>query len=129
VAGRGFRPLGGRGRAVGRLRRVVGLAEARFVAHFTPATEIGRRLGRPFWGHGYATEAAAAVVAFGFARLGLAEIVAFTAVATLRSHPVMERLGRTRDPAGDFDHPLVADPSLRRHVLDRLRRPPPRGAA
>ena len=35
----------------------------------------------------------------------------------------------TRDPAGDFDHPLVADPSLRRHVLYRLRRPAPAGAA
>jgi ribosomal-protein-alanine N-acetyltransferase len=107
----------------------VGLAEARFVARFTPATEIGWRLGRPFWGHGYATEAPAAVVAFGFAELGIAEIVAFTAVANLGSHRVIERLGMTPDPAGDFDHPLVADPSLRRHVLYRLRRPPPRGAA
>jgi ribosomal-protein-alanine N-acetyltransferase len=107
----------------------VGLAEVGFEAHFTPATEIDWRLGRPYWGRGYATEAAAAVAAFGFAELGLAEIVAFTAVADLRSRRVMERLGMTRDPAGDFDHPLVADPSLRRHVLYRLRRPAPAGAA
>jgi hypothetical protein len=30
----------------------VGLAEARFEAHFTPATEIGWRLGRRHWGPG-----------------------------------------------------------------------------
>jgi hypothetical protein len=35
----------------------------------------------------------------------------------------------TRDPAGDFDHPLVADPPLRRHVLDRLRGSAPGRAA
>jgi hypothetical protein len=36
----------------------------------------------------------------------------------------MERLGMSRDPAEDFDHPNrpEGDP-LRRHVLYRLRRP------
>jgi ribosomal-protein-alanine N-acetyltransferase len=35
----------------------------------------------------------------------------------------MERLGMTRDPADDFDHPrLAADDPLRLHVLYRLGR-------
>jgi ribosomal-protein-alanine N-acetyltransferase len=36
----------------------------------------------------------------------------------------MRRLGMTRDPDADFDHPNVPVGSpLRRHVLYRLRRP------
>jgi hypothetical protein len=35
---------------------------------------------------------------------------------------VMERLGMTRDPAGDFDHPSLVGSPLARHVLYRLRR-------
>jgi ribosomal-protein-alanine N-acetyltransferase len=35
----------------------------------------------------------------------------------------MERLGMTRDPADDFDHPRLAEGhALRRHLLYRLRR-------
>jgi hypothetical protein len=37
---------------------------------------------------------------------------------------VIERIGMTRDPAEDFDHPrLAADHPLRPHVLYRLRAP------
>jgi len=85
-------------------------------------------LARPYWGRGYATEAARAAIEDGFNRLGLAEIVAFTVAGNLRSRRVMERLGMTRDPAEDFDHPRFAgdpDHPLRRHVLYRLRRSGP----
>jgi len=44
----------------------VGLAVPSFEAHFTPCVEIGWRLAREHWGHGYATEAATAALAFGF---------------------------------------------------------------
>lgn len=98
-----------------------GLAVPGFEAHFTPAVEVGWRLARSAWGHGYATEAGRAALAFGFERAGLGEIVSLTAVGNARSRAVMERLGMTRDPADDFDHPKLAegDP-LRRHVLYRL---------
>jgi RimJ/RimL family protein N-acetyltransferase len=101
----------------------VGLAEPRFQAHFTPAVEVGWRLARDYWGKGYATEGAHAALAFGFDELGLEEIVSFTSVVNERSQKVMDRIGMTRDPADDFDHPLLApgDP-LRPHVLYRLRR-------
>lgn len=105
----------------------VGLWPATFAAPFTPATEVGWRLARRFWGAGLAPEAAAAASADGFDRLGLEEIVSFTAAINLKSRRVMEKIGMTRDKAEDFEHPSVAegDP-LRTHVLYRLA-PPPSG--
>lgn len=101
----------------------VGLDRVPFEAHFTPAVEIGWRLARPYWGKGYATEAARAVIDDGLGRVGLDEIVALTVPANRRSWRVMERLGMSRDPADDFDHPRVPDGHrLRRHLLYRLRR-------
>jgi RimJ/RimL family protein N-acetyltransferase len=108
--------------ATGSFIGAVGLSAPRFQAHFTPAIEVGWRLAREHWGIGYATEAAAAAVAFGFEELRLDEIVSFTTVANQRSRRVMERLGMTHDAADDFDHPLVAHGHpLRPHVLYRLR--------
>ena len=102
----------------------VGLWRPSFDAPFTPCVEIGWRLARAWWGHGYATEAARAVAAFAFKTLQLPEIVSFTVPANAASRRVMEKLGMTRDPAEDFDHPnLPVGHALRRHVLYRLRRP------
>jgi RimJ/RimL family protein N-acetyltransferase len=94
----------------------VGLNEPRFM----PGVEVGWRLARAAWGHGYATEAARAAVAFARDDLRLDEVVSFTATTNLRSQRVMQRLGMTHDPADDFDHPRVEDARLRRHVLYRL---------
>jgi RimJ/RimL family protein N-acetyltransferase len=102
----------------------VGLARPRFQAHFTPCIEAGWRLAVRFWGRGYATEGARAVLAFGFETLRLDEIVSFAAEPNHRSRRVMERVGMTRDPADDFDHPaLPVGHPLRRHVLYRTTRP------
>ena len=99
----------------------VGLNRVSFEEHFTPAVEVGWRLDRPFWGNGYATEAAAAAVTFGLEQLHLEEIVSFTSTLNEPSIRVMRRLGMRHDAAGDFDHPRVAEGSpLRRHVLYRL---------
>lgn len=98
-----------------------GLAPAEFDAHFTPAVEVGWRLARAHWGHGYASEAALAALRDGFERLGLEEIVSFTAVGNTRSRRVMEKLGMHHDPAEDFDHPaLPTGHPLERHVLYRI---------
>lgn len=98
-----------------------GLARQSFPAAFTPATEVGWRLAAEVWGRGYATEAAAAALDDGFGRLGLAEVVSMTATTNTRSIAVMERLGMSRDPAEDFDHPRVPrGHRLSRHVLYRL---------
>ena len=101
----------------------VGLAVPSFEAHFTPCVEIGWRLAREHWGHGYATEAATAALAFGFGDRALEEIVAFTVPANIPSRRVMGRLGMRRLPADDFEHPAIAEGHpLRSHVLYRLRR-------
>jgi len=98
-----------------------GLTIPRFSSHFTPAVEVGWRLRRSAWGHGYATEAARAALEVGFIDMGLDEIVSFTSPHNLRSRRVMERIGMVHDPQGNFDHPgvPVGDP-LREHVLYRL---------
>src|SRR5690242_1700060 len=99
----------------------VGLNRVSFEEHFTPAVEVGWRLARPFWGNGYATEAATAAVSFAFERLDLDEVVSFTSTTNEPSIRVMRRLGMRHDVAGDFDHPRVAEGSpLRRHILYRL---------
>jgi RimJ/RimL family protein N-acetyltransferase len=99
----------------------VGLWPARFPAPFTPAIEVGWRLAAPYWGRGYATDAARVAIEDGFSRLHLDEIVSFTAHINLRSRRVMEKLGMTRDPREDFDHPNVPEGHrLRPHVLYRL---------
>jgi RimJ/RimL family protein N-acetyltransferase len=101
----------------------VGLNHTTFVAPFTPAVEVGWRLAASAWGHGYATEAGAAALAFGFERHDLEEIVSFTIPRNARSRAVMERLGLRHDPADDFEHPsLPKDSPIRRHVLYRLDR-------
>ena len=99
----------------------IGLSVPNFQAHFTPCVEIGWRLAAHAWGQGFATEGAQAIVAHAFHTLHLEQIVSFTSVQNLRSRRVMEKLGMTRDPADDFDHPNLPDGHLlRRHVLYRL---------
>lgn len=99
----------------------IGLSTPRFEAHFQPCVEIGWRLGAEHWGHGYATEGARAVLAFGFDVLRLEEMVSFTVPANVRSRRVMEKIGMTYDPADDFDHPLLPEGHpLRHHVLYRI---------
>ena len=111
-------------RADGQFLGLTGLLRPRFVAHFTPCVEIGWRFAAAHWGKGYATEAAKASLRFGFDRLGLSEIVAYTVPQNQRSRRVMEKLGMSRSSADDFDHPSVPEHHpLRRHVLYRLRRP------
>jgi RimJ/RimL family protein N-acetyltransferase len=72
------------------------------------AGQLGYRLRRAAWGRGFATEAASAVIADGFARLGLARIVAQTMAANLPSRRVMQRLGmrHVRTFFVDFQDPL-----------------------
>jgi RimJ/RimL family protein N-acetyltransferase len=104
----------------------VGLWPARFTSPFTPAIEVGWRLAKAYWGRGYATEGARTAVRDGFARLGLDEIVSFTAVINHRSRRVMEKLGMTHDSAENFDHPDVEEGHpLRPHVLYRIKVSPP----
>lgn len=103
----------------------VGLSQPRFEAPFTPCWEVGWRLRRAYWGHGYATEGGLLSLGYAFRDADIEEVVSFAALDNARSRRVMERLGMARDPAEDFDHPLVeAGHPLARHCLYRLRRSP-----
>jgi RimJ/RimL family protein N-acetyltransferase len=111
-------------RETGDLIGFIGLAHTPFEAHFTPCVEIGWRLAFEQWNRGLATEGARAALRYGFEQLRLAEIVALTVPANTRSRRVMEKLGMTRDPADDFDHPRIPEGHpIRRHVLYRVRNP------
>lgn len=55
--------------------------------------EIGYWLGRPYWGNGYTTEAAKAVIRFGFTQLGLNRIFAGHFLRNPASGRVMQKAG------------------------------------
>lgn len=103
---------------------LVGLQKVSFEAAFTPAVEIGWRIVKAHWRQGYAAEAAAAALAYGFERHGLDEVVSFTIPANAPSQAVMRRIGMSRVADGDFPHPsLPASSSFSTHVLYRITRP------
>ena len=99
----------------------IGLNYTDWETSFTPAVEVGWRLGSQYWGKGYATEGAKASLEYGFKKCGLKEIVSFTVPTNVRSLRVMEKIGLNRDVNGDFFHPkLPVDHKLSHHVLYRL---------
>lgn len=101
-----------------------GLSIPNFDAPFMPAVEIGWRLARSAWGHGYATEAARACLTLAWTTLGLDEVVSFTVPENLRSRAVMKRIGMRHEPERDFDHPnLPIGHALRRHVFYCISKP------
>lgn len=69
------------------------------------AGNLGYRFRRDAWGRGYATEAASAVVADAFERLGLSRITAQTMAVNLASRRVMERLGMRHQRTLFADYP------------------------
>jgi RimJ/RimL family protein N-acetyltransferase len=120
---RGFGLYAAELRADGSFIGFIGLSVPGFEATFTPCVEIGWRLASQVWNRGLATDGARAVVDESFGRLALSSLVSFTAKQNAASQRVMQKLGMTRDPAEDFDHPNLPERHpLRRHVLYRLRR-------
>ena len=99
----------------------IGLHQLAPTLPIAPGVEVGWRLAAKHWGQGFATEGAHAALAFGFNQLRLPEIVAFTDPANQRSQRVMGKLGMTRDPSRDFDHPRGG-----RAIVHRIERPTPR---
>jgi RimJ/RimL family protein N-acetyltransferase len=70
--------------------------------------EIGWRLPRSAWGHGYAVEGARAIVAHAFDTLGLERLWAETMAVNARSRRVMDRLGMThvRTHVQEWEEPI-----------------------
>ncbi|MFF5082577.1 GNAT family N-acetyltransferase [Actinoplanes sp. NPDC000266] len=89
----GFGLFAVEGRDEGVLLGWAGLSVPEFLPEVMPAVEIGWRLARPHWGKGYATEAAAEALRFGFEDRGLERVVSIRHVGNGRSGRVMEKLG------------------------------------
>ena len=105
----------------GELIGFIGLNYTDWESSFTPAVEVGWRLGSQYWGKGYATEGAKASLDYGFKKCGLKEIISFTVPANLRSIGVMEKIGLKRDFNGDFMHQkLPSHLKLSHHILYKL---------
>lgn len=101
-----------------------GLWTVNFAAPIEGDIEIGWRLARQAWGKGYATEAARAAVAFGWANTTAPRLVAMTVPANTRSIRVMEKLGLERRPGLDFAHPRLPDGHpLKAHIVHAIDRP------
>lgn len=125
IARHGFGFWAAERKADGRLIGAVGLVVVE-PGHLPvgPAVEMGWRLIPDAWGAGFATEGAAAALAWGFDHLDVEEIIAFTARSNRASQAVMRRIGMVADPARDFDHPnLHRGHPLRPHVVYAARRP------
>lgn len=93
-------------KAGGNLIGFIGLFWQTYEAPFTPATDIGWRLAKKFWGKGYATEGAARCLRHAFDELRLDRVVATAPSVNQPSVHVMEKIGLQK--LGEFIHPRLA---------------------
>lgn len=99
-----------------------GISHVRDLFPFAPAVEMAWRLEYEYWGKGFATEAARAIISYAFNNLELKELVAFSVYDNARAIHMMEKLGLKHDKKGDFDYPkLPSGHPLGCHVLYRLK--------
>lgn len=65
--------------------------------------EVAYMLDRDYWGHGLATEAAQAILNYGFERLGLKHLICVINPGNLASARVAEKIGMTLEIYGDVN--------------------------
>ncbi|MFC1224967.1 GNAT family N-acetyltransferase [Pedobacter sp. BG31] len=65
--------------------------------------DLGYRFSKRFWGKGYATETAMAVIDYGFTELKLNEIIGIADINNLGSIYVLEKVGLKRVSVFDYD--------------------------
>ena len=70
--------------------------------------QVGYVLDEAFWGRGYATEMAAAVVRYGFRDLSLPRIHAIATLDNHASHRVLLKIGLKRNGERAFEHPAYS---------------------
>ncbi len=81
----------------GELAGFAGLSVPWSLPEVLPAVEIGWRLGRQFWGQGYASEAAHAALEFALEDRGLDRVISIARVGNDASENVMRKLGMELD--------------------------------
>ncbi len=75
-------------------KEIIGWAGLQYLPELDE-TEVGFLLDRPFWGRGYATEAALASLQFGFSNFGFDHIIALVHPDNLASRRVITKCGMT----------------------------------
>ncbi|MFF8957725.1 GNAT family N-acetyltransferase [Streptomyces sp. NPDC014894] len=83
--------------ASGELIGLTGLSVPEFLPEVLPAVEISWRLGRSYWGQGYASEAAHATLEFALQDRGLDRVIAISRPADDASENVLRKLGMTQE--------------------------------
>ncbi|MEV0375557.1 GNAT family N-acetyltransferase [Streptomyces sp. NPDC050636] len=79
--------------ASGELAGFAGLSVPEYLPEALPDVEISWRLGRQYWGQGYASEAAQAVLEFALQDRGLDRVIAINRLGNEASENVMRKLG------------------------------------
>lgn len=74
-----------------------GVAHPSFLPELADRPELGWRLARSAWGHGYGTEAAIAARDDAFARLGFSELISIIHPKNARSQRLASKLGMARE--------------------------------
>lgn len=88
-----FAVEGRAGDVAGQLLGFAGVRYPTFIPEVAHRPELGYRLGRPFWGRGYATEASQAARDDAFERVGLSELISLIDPGNRRSQRVAEKMG------------------------------------
>ncbi|AYG83809.1 hypothetical protein DWB77_06010 [Streptomyces hundungensis] len=101
--------------ASGELIGFAGLSVPEFQPAGVPDVQISWRLGRPFWGQGYASEAAHATLEFALQDRGLDGVISITHLSNTASENISRKLGM--DLASEVRHPVHKTPQ-HIHTID-----------
>ena len=82
--------------------------------------ELGYWIGKPYWGKGFATEAARALVGYGFEVLGLDRIIGLAQPENVPSQRVLEKSGMTYEKDAYYYEHLVMYYAIERHDIGRI---------
>ncbi|MEU1043408.1 GNAT family N-acetyltransferase [Streptomyces sp. NPDC005551] len=94
--------------ASGELAGFAGLSVPEFLPEVLPAVAISWRLGSSFWGQGYASEAAHAVLEFALQDRGLDRVISINRMGNDASENVISKLGLTLER--ETEHPVYGYP-------------------
>jgi RimJ/RimL family protein N-acetyltransferase len=89
----------------------------------TPEVELFYKLGRDFWGQGYATEAGRAVIEHAFSTLRLPRLVSWADAGNERSIALLRRLGFEVTPAEEAPgevYGVLTNPALGAGLAETL---------
>lgn len=105
----------------GRFMGFSGLSAVPKSLPFSPAVELAWRLDYDYWGKGYASEIAGALIEYGFSVCKLKEITAYCVQEHMRARHLLEKLGFASDAKEDFTYaPSRSSKKTQAYSLYRL---------